>query len=496
MLSLIKLKAFVQALQVLTAVSFSCRLPSVLLLLSAALLTQACSTSELRPWHEVSLDAEFTLSKEGDEVRDFADYLALENRLFAQMQDKLMSGVGSNRTINRYSPGSLSDTTLRTPNWNRTQEWATDSPRGGILMLHGLSDSPYTMRSLATRLAAEGFHVIALRLPAHGTAPASLGTFKWQDVSAATRIALRYLGSVVGDNPIHLVGYSFGASLAINLSLDAYEQNDLHLPKSLVLISPAIGVTGAAAFAGTIASLSSIPGLSAKRWSRIVPEFDPYKYNSFTFNAGAQVHKLSRHVASRIEKRRSRLNVGEPILPPVLVFQSTLDTTISTQAIIDRLLDKLSTNRHELVLFDMNRLSAISELLMDDPGPFTARTLARDDLPFTLSVITNRNDETSEVELRRKASMTTQVMETIPLDYAWPDGIFSLSHIALPISPDDPLYGATKPLDNNELFLSTVGFMGETDQLLFPSSWLMRLRYNPFYGYLEQRAVDWMDTHD
>ena len=475
----------------------SCRHKSLrnLIFVTVFLLMQSCSTSHLQRWHEVSLDTEFKASMEGQEVRDFSDYLVLEERLFAEMQNELMASVSSGQTINRYSPGSLSNSTSRKTDWNRTHEWAVDSPRGGILMMHGLTDSPYSMRSLGERLAKEGFHVIALRLPGHGTAPASLSNFKWQDVSAAMRIALRYLASTVDDKPVHLVGYSFGAPLAINLSLDAYERDDLTVPKSLVLISPAIGVTRAAAFAGPIASLSSIPGLRATRWSRIVPEFDPYKYNSFTFNAGAQVYKLGRYVTSRLNTRRKQLKSEEPVLPPVVVFQSTLDTTISAQAIIDRLFVNLNTKTHELVLFDLNRLGAISELLIDDPGPFTARTLARENLPFTLSLITNRNDKTSAVELRRKGPMSTKTMETIPLEYAWPDGIFSLSHISLPIPPDDPLYGATKPPDSNELFLSA-GFMGETGQLEFPASWLMRLRYNPFYDYLEQRTVDWITTHD
>jgi len=67
----------------------------ILLLAVAAVLAQACSTSHLHRWHEVSLDAEFTASMEGNEVRDFADYLALEDRLFSQMQDELMASVES-----------------------------------------------------------------------------------------------------------------------------------------------------------------------------------------------------------------------------------------------------------------------------------------------------------------------------------------------------------------------------------------------------------------
>lgn len=372
-------------------------------ILVAATMAAGCGTTNLRPWHEVSLDSEFSASMEGGEVRDFKDYFALEERLFAELRDELVLGVEVGQVINRYSSGSLSDPTGRVPNWNRTQELAVENPRGGVLMLHGLTDSPYTMRSLAKQLADEGFHVIALRLPAHGTAPSALSSFDWQDVSAAVRIALRHLGSVVGDRPLHVVGYSFGGPLVVNVALEAYADESLKVPTSLVLISPAIGVSGAAAFAGTVNSLSSIPGLRAKRWSRIVPEFDPYKYNSFTYNAGSEIFKLSRHVASRIEKRSARVGDGEAVLPPVLVFQSTLDTTISMQAIIDRLLVQLRSNQHELVLFDMNRSAAISGMLVDDPGPFTERTMARDDLPFTLSLITNRDDSTSEIEIRRKA---------------------------------------------------------------------------------------------
>ena len=169
-------------------------------------IAAGCGTSELQPWHEASLDSEFTASMEGEEVRDLDDYVALEERLFAELRDEVSGSVGPGLTINRFSPGSLSDPARRRPNWNRTQELAVESPRGGVLMLHGLTDSPYTMRSLGTRLADEGFHVVALRLPAHGTAPSALGSFDWQDVSAAVRVALRDLGAAAGDAPVHLFG--------------------------------------------------------------------------------------------------------------------------------------------------------------------------------------------------------------------------------------------------------------------------------------------------
>ena len=44
-----------------------------------------------------------------------------------------------------------------------------------------------------------------------------------------------------------------------------------------------------------------------------------------------------------------------------------------TGAVVDNLLDRLAPDRHEIVLFDINRYSAKAMFLIDDPGPLTAR---------------------------------------------------------------------------------------------------------------------------
>ena len=67
--------------------------------------------------------------------------------------------------------------------------------QGGVLLLHGLTDSPYSLRALALTLNAHGYRVLGLRLPGHGTAPSGLVTLKWQDMAAAARIAMAHLAS-------------------------------------------------------------------------------------------------------------------------------------------------------------------------------------------------------------------------------------------------------------------------------------------------------------
>ena len=72
-------------------------------------------------------------------------------------------------------------------------------------------------------------------------------------------------------------------------------------------------------------------------------------------------------------------------------------------------------------------------------------------------------------------------------------GIISLSHIALPFPPDDPLYGRRPPGVTDGLFLGDTAIKGERGLLKISESWMLRLRFNPFYDYLEARAIDWID---
>ncbi|MDA9982869.1 alpha/beta hydrolase, partial [Gammaproteobacteria bacterium] len=84
-------------------------------------------------------------------------------------------------------------------------------------------------------------------------------------------------------------------------------------------------------------------------------------------------------------------------------------------------------------------------------------------------------------------------LSTRAINLAWPRGVISLSHVALPIPPNDPLYGQRQYTSDNALNLGQLDIQGERGLLKFPSSWLLRLRYNPFYDFLENRVVEWMD---
>jgi alpha-beta hydrolase superfamily lysophospholipase len=330
--------------------------------------------------------------------------------------------------------------------------------------------------------------VVALRVPGHGTAPVGLTDITWQDFAAATRIGAAHVAERVGDaKPFYMVGYSNGAALAAQYALAALEDEQLRTPDGLLLLSPAIGITRAAALAVWQARLADVTGLSKLAWESILPEYDPYKYQSFAINAGEQMYQLTQVLASSIGRLKGPNGLAG--FPPVLAFQSLVDATVIPEALVDTLLRNLSTDGHELVLFDVNREANARSFLRTDKERLREKLLADRSLPFTLTLVTNVDEDSATVVARRKLPRSLELNDQ-PLGLAWPDNVYSLSHVALPFPPNDPLYGYAPPDSKGDgVHLGRVEPRGERGLLMVsPSDWL-RLRANPFFPYLEQRML-------
>lgn len=459
---------------------------SVVVTLIAMFIIRLDSRPDLKIWHEAELDAEFT---EDSKVKTFDDYLALEKRLFEQLEEKVYAHIQpeDRRLINRYHKGGLSDPERWTTNWNHSFELSADNPRAGILLLHGMSDSPYSLRNIGQHLNAQGAWIVGLRLPGHGTAPSGLVDVRWEDMAAAVRLAVRHLHDKIGNKPLYIVGYSNGGALAVHYAFLSLEDTTLPKVKGLVLISPAIGVSRTASLAVWQARMGRLLGLDKLVWVSILPEYDPFKYQSFAVNAGDQVHRLTATIRRHLEK----LGAGgsEKRFPPVLAFQSVADATVSTKAIVDRLFAKLPVGGHELVLFDIRRNSETKQVLVRDPGAGIESVFNDTDLSFTMSLVTNVSENNPQVVVRRKGPGQKE-SNLIPLDLSWPDGLYSLSHIALPFPSDDPLCGGPTAIEGPGINLGNAALRGERGLLQIPAADMLRLRWNPFYPYLERRLME------
>ena len=71
--------------------------------------------ADLHVWHLVELDEEFTADSD---VQTFTEYLALEERLFKQLDERVYAKIADDQhqEINRYNRGSLSDPERWSPN--------------------------------------------------------------------------------------------------------------------------------------------------------------------------------------------------------------------------------------------------------------------------------------------------------------------------------------------------------------------------------------------
>ncbi len=447
---------------------------------------------DLKIWHTVKLDTEFTISSP---VENFADYQALEERLFAQLKERIYDRIKpeDQYSINRYYQGSRSDPDQWSPNWNHSFELSTDTAVAGVLLLHGMSDSPYSLHNLGTRLHEEGAHVVGLRIPGHGTIPSGLVHVRWQDMAAAVKLAVKHLHEQVGDKPVYIVGYSNGGALALHYVLSVIEDPTLPPIKKLVLISPEIGVTKVAALAVWQERIGQILGLAKLKWNDVLPEYDPFKYNSFAINAGDQAYRLTIENRKRLDALAEAEKLNQ--LPPILAFQSALDATVSARALVLELFEKLPDGGHELVAFDINRIPIVEQLLKSDPKKNIDSIINNTNNRFIFSLVTNDNENSEQVVVRTRKPGQTEITQT-DINLSWPDDIFSLGHIALPFPAQDPLYGSGQSKDASALQLGSLTVRGETGMLLVPASDMLRIHWNPFYPYLEQRVLNHIFDND
>jgi alpha-beta hydrolase superfamily lysophospholipase len=448
----------------------------------------------LQPWHtHVPLE----LSAQQLESGDWQGYLAQERAMFDDIRANVTQQLEPDARVayNRYFEGSPVYPGRFAQDWNRSYVLEPSGPpKGAVVLLHGLTDSPYSLRHVARRYADRGFVAIGIRLPGHGTVPAGLTDVRWEDWSAATRLAVREARRrVPAPAPLHIAGFSNGGALAVKHALDAIEDPKLPRADRLVLFTPMIGITRFARFAGLAGLPAVLPPFANAAWLSNLPEFNPFKYNSFPVNGARQSYRLTDALQVQIQRlaREGRLAT----MPPVLTFQSVIDFTVSTPAILTALYAFLPDNGSEIVLFDVNRTVKFGPLLRPSSYVALERLTPTTPQTYRFTAIANAREDTDQTVERSIAPGQLDVTEK-PLGLPYPPGVFSLSHLAIPIPQDDPLYG-THPDPKSRLEfglnLGALEARGERGALVIDQDFLTRLPSNPFFPYLLARVEEGID---
>ena len=439
----------------------------------------------LHPWHLERLSEEFTALRHSD--LDFAGYLAREDKLFAEYHAKVAGWNSRDEAylFSRFNPASPVNRLVDGAPHNRSFRLAQTRPKGQALLIHGLTDSPYSMKALADSLHARGFDVTVLRLPGHGTLPSMMVEMSHRDWRAAVRIAARDVASrVAPGQPFYIGGYSTGGTLALQYSLDALDDAALRRPDRVLLISPAIEITRVAALASIIDffSIVPIPLLEKVRWQNINSEFDPYKFNSFPVNASRQVNRSTRALQESLLRARESGRLKQ--LPPVVTWQSVVDSTVGSLGVAERLYGQLDGAGHRLVLFDVNRQRVLASVQRPQAGELIDRLTRQ-----TRAATNSKSSATPTRTPPPSASVTwrpTALKSLATPD--WPGPATSSRSVTSPCpSPRTTRSTASSPAAATMACPSIGSWLlrGENGAVTITLGSLTRLRSNPFWSLID-----------
>ena len=140
---------------------------------------------------------------------NFADYIAESTKIITQHRVDLHS-ENATQIITANSPFEFRPKT---------------SGRYGALFIHGLLDSPFSMREIALYLQSQGILSRAIVLPGHSTVPGALLHTDYHEWLQALRYGIASFTQTQEVERIFLIGFSTGASLALLHTLQNEKNN-------------------------------------------------------------------------------------------------------------------------------------------------------------------------------------------------------------------------------------------------------------------------------
>ncbi|WP_020585584.1 alpha/beta hydrolase [Desulfobacter curvatus] len=262
----------------------------------------------------------------------FSQYVQESRKNIEHILGDLRFSSGDSPYLGKYSAAQAAQ--MRGPFERLPEKGSTGPGKGkGFLLIHGLTDSPYLMHSIADSLhqAYPNGTIRAVLLPGHGTVAGDSLNMRHTDWMAITDYGVRSFENMETISDLYLVGFSTGTALAVRHLLDNPKSCKI---KGLILISTAVKAKSEAAFLS--------PYLRwVKDWLDTFEERDAARYESFSVNAGAEFYLLTKNIM----KSKSLINV------PVLMAVSADDDTIDADAARQFFCDRVTARRRGLIWY-------------------------------------------------------------------------------------------------------------------------------------------------
>jgi esterase/lipase len=216
---------------------------------------------------------------------------------------------------------------------NSLPDGCKEHPTHGILLVHGLSDSPFVFRDFARALATDCVEVRTVLLQGHGTRPGDMITAE----ADVWREQIRHHFTALADDvDVALIGgFSLGGALATELALSDQQ------PRPDGLVRQLNGLDNFLWLAGTANLFFDFVERE--------PEFNPVKYESLTVNAAIQL-------ADVLEGVERRFAVRTPSDLPLFLVASEADSVINLPYLLDTFNTRFPNPGNRMTVFRDQRL--------------------------------------------------------------------------------------------------------------------------------------------
>lgn len=227
-----------------------------------------------------------------------------------------------------------------------------------ILMIHGFSGSPVSIRPWAEGLHAEGYSIYAPRLPGHGTTWSEMNETTWQDWYQ--EVEKEFQNIRVKHQRIFVAGFSMGGALALHLAAERGSEIE-----GLLLVNPSIGDDRLImSFVPLIKYF--IPSVAGRGTDVAAPNPPRHSYGRTPLRALHSLQKLWRKVRSELPAIDLPLMIGYSIQDHVVdpKFSEIVIDNISSVDIREIIFEN---SFHNVALdFDLSQLVSESHIFIRD----------------------------------------------------------------------------------------------------------------------------------
>ncbi len=195
------------------------------------------------------------------------------------------------------------------------EPFAHQGDRTGVLLCHGFTGSPQSLRPWAEFLAAAGLSVSLPRLPGHGTTWQEMARTRWEDWYAEVNRSFDELRAVTDET--FVMGLSMGGCLALRLA-----ELQGAAVAGLVLVNPSVTADSAVfALLPVLKHLArSVKGIASDIKRDGVTETG---YDRVPVKAAATMPGLWRVTQAQLSQ----------VSQPVLVYKSTVDHVVGPRSL-------------------------------------------------------------------------------------------------------------------------------------------------------------------